>query len=207
MPPPTPCLILVFARAPIAGRCKTRLIPKLGAQGAAQVHRELVLKTLHTALAVTEARVELWCAPDTQHGFFYACRRRHGVRLQRQRAGDLGAKMSHAIAHALRRARSVIVIGTDCAVLSADDLRAALNALTTHDTVLQAAEDGGYVLIGARRWSTRALANIRWSSGQELGQTRRHLHRFGLSAAERPPLWDVDQPADVVRARRLTLIS
>lgn len=199
-----PCpLILVFARAPVPGRCKTRLIPRLGRRGAAQVHRALALKTLRTACAVTGARTELWCAPDTRHGFFNACRHRLEVRLHRQRAGDLGEKMSHAIAQALRRTERVIVIGTDCAVLSAADLRAALTALDTHDTVLQPAEDGGYVLIGARRWRTGALHGIEWSSGRELTQTRRGLQRNGLSLALLEPRWDVDDPADYIRARRL----
>lgn len=200
-------LILVFARAPVPGRCKTRLIPKLRAAGAARTHRALTLKTLNTATAVTDARTELWCAPATSHGFFKACRRRHGVPLHRQRAGDLGAKMSHAIARALRRASAVIVVGTDCAVLSADDVRAALAALATHDTVLQPAEDGGYVLIGARRWSAGVLRRIRWSSGRELAQTQRRLRHHGLSVALLESRWDVDGPGDYIRARRLNLIA
>lgn len=200
-------LILVFARAPVPGRCKTRLIPKLSAAGAARTHRALTLKTLDTAGAVTEARTELWCAPSSAHGFFNACRRRRGVSLHRQCAGDLGAKMAHAIARALRRASQVIVVGTDCAVLSASDVRAALAALATHDTVLQPAEDGGYVLIGAKRWSASVLRRIRWSSGRELAQTQRRLRHHGLSVALLEPRWDVDGPGDYVRARRLNLIS
>lgn len=202
----SPSLILVFARAPVAGRCKTRLIPQLGPRGAARTHRALALKTLHTACSVTEARTELWCAPDTRHGFFNACRRDGGVSLHRQRAGDLGTKMSHALARSLRRAKRVIVIGTDCAVLSAADLRAALAELDTHDTVLQPAEDGGYVLIGARRWNAHALRGIDWSSGRELVQTRNGLQRSGLSVALLDARWDVDGPADYIRARRLNLI-
>lgn len=200
-------LILVFARAPVAGRCKTRLMPKLGARKAAQVHRALVLKTLRTACAVKDARTELWCAPNAMHGFFSACRLRLGMALHRQRRGDLGAKMSHAIARALRRAPRVVIIGTDCAVLNVDDLRAAFAALSTHDTVLQPADDGGYVLIGAQRWCANALHGIDWSSGRERGQTQRRLQRHGLSVALLEPRWDVDGPNDYVRARRLGLIS
>lgn len=200
-------LILVFARAPVPGRCKTRLIPRLGPRGAAHAHRALALRTLRTACAMTGASTELWCAPDTTHGFFKDCRRRFGVRLRRQCTGDLGARMSQAIAQALRRATRVILVGTDCAVLNAADLRAALNALENHDTVLQPAEDGGYVLIGAGRWNAGALHGIRWSSGQELAQTRHGLQRSGLSVALLEPRWDVDGPGDYVRANRLGLIS
>lgn len=194
--------ILVFARAPLPGRCKTRLIPALGRAGAARLHRLLVLRTLAAARA-SGLPVELWCAPDASHGFFAACRRDHGVRLRRQPSGDLGRRMALALARVLREgAGAAVLVGSDCPAFTRRDFAAALAALRTHDCVLQPSTDGGYVLVGARRLERRALAGITWSSGRELAQTRVRLERLSLSAVEGAPLMDVDTPADYRAARR-----
>jgi len=194
--------VLVFARAPVPGRCKTRLIPALGRQGAARLHRRLVLRTLAAARA-SRLPVELWCAPDPSHGFFAACRRDYGVRLRRQPGGDLGRRMALAMARALRDgASAAILVGSDCPQLTARDLADARAGLARADCVLQASTDGGYVLIGARRSERRALAGIAWSSGRECRQTLRRLRRLGLACATLPPRSDVDTPADYRNARR-----
>ena len=198
-------IVIVFARAPTPGTCKTRLIPRYGARGAARIHRALVRRTLETACAAGMA-VELWCAPDTRHGYFLECRRRHGVRLKRQHAGDLGRRMGLALAHALQRCDAAIIVGTDCAVLEVADLHDARAVLHAHDHVIQPAEDGGYVLIGARRTDPGALRGIAWSSGRELAQTRARLARRGRSCVLLPARWDIDHPGDVRRARRAGLM-
>lgn len=198
--------ILVFARAPVPGRCKTRLIPHLGRLGAARLHRQLTERAVATA-AASGAAVELWCTPHTGHGGFHRLRRAYGLRLRRQAVGDLGAKMAGAIGQALRRgATSCVVIGTDCPNLGVGDLRQAFAALANHDAVLQPATDGGYVLIGARRLPAGALRSIRWSSGKELAQTRARLARFGLAWHELPARCDLDTPADYRQARRAGLL-
>ena len=193
--------ILVFARAPVAGRCKTRLIPALGANGAASLHRALVRRTLAAACASGVA-VELWCAPDTRHGFFTACRREFGVRLRRQPGGDLGRRMALALDRALRDgAGAVVLAGSDCPGFTPRDFTDALAALATHDCVLTPSSDGGYVLIGARHVERRALAGIAWSSGRELAQTRGRLRRLGQTLSEEAPLMDIDTPQDYKSAR------
>ena len=194
--------IVVFARAPRPGRCKTRLIPALGATGAAALQRRLALRTVQEACG-TGAPVELWCAPDTHHAFFARCRRAPGVRLRRQPAGDLGRRMALALRAA---AGPAVLVGSDCPGLTAADLRAALAALARHDCVLQPSTDGGYVLIGARRLEPRALAGIHWSSGRELAQTRRRFARLGLRWTELPARDDLDTPGDYRRARRAGLL-
>ena len=194
--------IIVFARAPVPGLCKTRLIPKYGALGAARLHRGLVRKTLATVCAVKSARIELWCEPHVRHGFFLMLRRQFGVVLRAQPAGDLGRKMALALTRTLARGKKrVLLVGTDCAALRTVDLSTALAALDRSDAVLQPSEDGGYVLIGASRFAVSALRGVRWSSGNELRQTRARLARRGISCALMPALWDVDFPRDVKRAR------
>lgn len=198
--------LLVFARAPRAARCKTRLIPRYGARGAAAIHQQLVEKTLRTANEVN-AVTELCCEPDSQHGFFAVCRRRYRLALHRQHAGDLGRKMALALQRALRTANTVVIIGTDCPGLTATDIEQAFIALEQgSDSVIKPAQDGGYVLIGAHQPLGSALRHIAWSSGQELRQTLHRLQRRGLSVKLLAPSWDVDHPWDVIRARRESLL-
>jgi rSAM/selenodomain-associated transferase 1 len=198
--------ILVFARAPVPGRCKTRLIPALGGRGAAALHRALVRRTLAVARA-SGGTVELWCAPDASHGFFAACRREFGVRLRRQPGGDLGRRMALALARALREgAGAAVLVGSDCPEFTPGDFTDAVAALGTRDGVLQPSTDGGYVLIGARRLERRALAGIAWSSRRELAQTRRRFARLGLDWQDLAARGDVDTPADYRAARRAGVI-
>lgn len=193
--------ILIFARAPVAGACKTRLIPSVGRQGAARAQRYLLEKTLETAIASGLAPVELWCEPDCGHPFLQRCRSDYGVRLHRQPAGTLGRKMSEALRMTLRETRHAVLIGTDCPALTHADIAAALAALQKNSAmVFQPAEDGGYVLVGANRAEPRLFRNIAWGGPGVMSATRRRLARLAIAWTELPTLWDVDEPADLRRA-------
>jgi uncharacterized protein len=188
--------ITILAKAPLPGYAKTRLIPELGAAGAAALQDWLLQRTVHTALTAGLGPVSLWTTPDDSHPAF----RRHAatVSLRRQPDGDLGQRMQTAIAQS-PTAAGTLVIGTDCPALTADHLRQAATALQTHDATLIPAEDGGYVLIGLRQAHPAVFADIAWSTDQVLAETRRRLQQNGLSLFEFSPLWDVDRAADFLR--------
>lgn len=193
-----PVHIAVFARAPVAGAAKTRLIPAIGATAAARVHRKLVLKTLKTAYAAKLGPVTLWAAPDTSHRFFRALTKL-GVLCRDQCAGDLGARMQHALSAS--HPRPTLLIGSDCAPLQTEHLIAAANVLRTgHDAVFLPAEDGGYVLIGLNAEANPVLFDdIPWGTSEVMRITRTRLDRLGYSWREPITLWDIDQPADLDR--------
>lgn len=192
-----PVRVLVFARAPVAGRCKTRLIPRYGAIGAMRLHRRLVERALSLALDAGIGEVELWTTPSPAHPYFATLRRAQGLRLRRQCPGDLGRKMSHALACALREgAAGAVLIGTDAANLSATDLRNAAQALTAGaDIAIQPASDGGFVLIAARTNPGSRLQGVAWSSGMELRQTCARLRALRIARLETRR--DIDRPRDV----------
>lgn len=199
--------IVVFARAPEPGAAKTRLIPVLGADGAAALHGLLIERTLATAIASAVGRVELWCTPTAQHPLLSACLQRYRVEGVTQCDGDLGARMQHAAASSLAVNRHVLLIGTDCPALTADDLRAAARALEAqYDAVVMPAEDGGYVLLGLNSWDARLFNDIAWGSDQVLAATRARLSALAWRWHELPPSWDVDRPQDVERLRTSGLI-
>lgn len=191
--------VLVFAKAPIPGRAKTRLEPALGASGAAALHARLTHWTVEHALR-SRATVELWCADDPGHPFYRTLAEMRGIPLHRQSGRDLGERMSSALSDALTRACAAIVIGTDCPGLGPEHLDIAARLLLRHacDLVLGPALDGGYVLIGTHRPQPELFDSMPWGSNLVLEETRARLERLGLSWHELEPLADIDRPADLV---------
>ncbi|MBL8258612.1 MAG: TIGR04282 family arsenosugar biosynthesis glycosyltransferase [Candidatus Competibacteraceae bacterium] len=200
--------LLVFAKAPVPGQVKTRLAGRLGARGAARLYRRLLARTLRAAQVARLCPVELWCAPDSSHGFFGQCRRAYGVRLRRQGEGDLGRRMDRALKQALRESRQAVLIGGDCASVGAPELRAAFEQLASgYDAVLGPAQDGGYVLVGLSRPCPPMFRKIAWSAPTVLEATRRRLRQAGARWFELPLGWDVDTPADLKRLRGATVLA
>lgn len=196
--PSTRIELTILAKAPLPGLCKTRLIPHLGAAGAAALQGWLLQRTVATAVSADIGPVSLWCAPDETHPDFLRCRAFGDVRLLPQPQGDLGARM-HAAVAAARTPAGTLIIGTDCPALTPGLIRQVADALGCHDAVLVPAEDGGYVLIALRRADPRLFEAIDWSTDRVMAQTRLRLQTLGLDWHETPPLWDVDRPADFER--------
>ncbi len=191
--------VIVLARAPVPGVAKTRLIPALGPDSAARLHARLVERTLATACAAGIGPVELCCAPDVTHPFFAACAARFGVALTAQGAGDLGERMDRALAVDL----PAVLVGSDCAVMTPDYLRAGSDALRDGcDLAFGPAEDGGYVLVAAGRMRPGLFEGIPWGGPAVMAAQRSRLRALGLRWSELPPLWDVDRPDDLERLRR-----
>lgn len=193
--------LAILAKAPIPGRVKTRLIPRLGAEGAAELHRRLVWHTLKTAVAATSpASITLWtglAAPHTEeHAFFDECAEHFGIRLRAQPGGDLGIRMHAALA---AMPGPGLVIGCDCPMLDATLLQRCQNSLAALDCVLLPAEDGGYALVGSRRVDRRLFADIDWSTERVMAQTLSHIAELGWTYACPARVWDVDRPADIDR--------
>lgn len=195
--------ILVFAKAPVAGQVKTRLIPLLGADGAAALHRQLLAHALGVARSATAGSLELWCAPDTTHPYLQTIAAAHGATLHRQLGDDLGARMAHAFTDALQRHERALCIGADCPMLTARHLREADAALRNgNDAVFVPAEDGGYALVGLARSVPDIFNGIDWGGPQVMAQTRTRMRAAGVRWQELETLWDVDRPGDLQRLQQ-----
>lgn len=189
--------LAIFAKRPIAGHSKTRLIPALGAHGAADLHRKMVIRTLDLADELARRRA-IDCAvwhTTPEEGESDDCFA--GATLQPQVEGDLGERMLHALTAMLRRASAAIIIGTDCPDLCVDDLEAAFDALRNHDLVLGPATDGGYYLIGLVRPVPGLLRHMTWSHHGVLEETIRRARDLGLRIHLLPHHDDVDEPKDL----------
>jgi rSAM/selenodomain-associated transferase 1 len=195
--------ILVFAKAPVPGRAKTRLIPALGAVGAAALQARLIEQTLATATRAELCPVELWCAPDARDPRLRALGARFNLPLRTQHGADLGERMRDALAGTLSAAPFAVLIGTDCPALTAAYLEEAIAGLSAgQDVVLGPVEDGGYALIGARRVAPALFEEIPWGSDAVLSHTCARLRHLGWDWRLLATLWDLDRPADLARLAR-----
>lgn len=198
----TACDLLVFARTPVAGQVKTRLIPVLGAEGAARLYERFLLRTLETAVGAAPGRVQLWCTPTTDHPFLERCAREFDVKLRLQSGRDLGERMDHALSACIDT--GAVLVGCDCPELTVEDLESAASWLSDGTpVVLGPSEDGGYYLIGLCTPVPGLFEDVHWGRPSVLEVTRARLRDLGLRWRELPTRWDVDRPADLERLANL----
>jgi len=199
--------IAVFAKAPIEGLAKTRLIPYLGASRAADLQRAMIENTLAKALTSNVGPVSLWCAPDCRHELFTVLAANYEIELHPQVGADLGSRMFNAF-DVLTPRYPVMLIGTDCPVLTPLNLIESANLLSEgSDVVFLPTEDGGYALIGAAKAWPEIFADIRWGTDRVMAETRLRARALGLLTAEPATVWDIDTPADYDRAEAYGLID
>jgi rSAM/selenodomain-associated transferase 1 len=198
--------ILVMARAPEAGRAKTRLIPALGEEGAAKLHGYLVERLLGELSKAAIAPITLCCTPEIEHPFFHHCRDNFGIRLQQQRGRDLGERLHYSLSKSLDHYKYAVVVGCDIPQLGAVDVSTAFQLLEQgRQAVISPAEDGGYALLGLSQPAPELFNNIEWGTERVLSQTRQRLTAMDWSWHELRPLWDVDRPEDLQRLSALEL--
>ena len=193
--------IVIFAKAPQPGSVKTRLIPALGATGAATLARKLLAHTLQQALAADVGKVELCMSPIPADAAWHDVLLPSGVEQTGQGEGDLGERMAGAVRRSTQHAKSasgpVMLVGTDCPALTAPLLKQAAQQLQTHDAVLLPAHDGGYVLLGLKSPCPELFEHMAWSTSVVSAETLRRMATLNMRVWQGPKLHDIDEPADL----------
>ena len=198
--------LILFTRYPEPGKAKTRLIPALGAEAAADLHRQMTEHTLAQVKPLQQNRsltVEIWFAGGdrTRMQSWLGS----DVTYQPQPEGDLGDRMAQAFQTAFDGGmKSAVIIGTDCPELTDALLTEAFQALPQTDLVLGPAADGGYYLIGLRRLVPDLFKTIAWSTDRVFQQTVDIANNLNLSLTTLPTLTDVDRPDDLPVWERVT---
>ena len=189
--------IVIFAKAPVPGFAKTRLIPALGAQGAANLARRMLDHTLAQALAAEVGPVELCVTPSPIEAVWQTFAVPATVAWSDQGDGGLGTRMARAAQRVISAGESVLLIGTDCPALDAAHLRRAALSLQHFDTTLVPTADGGYVLLGLNRFHVSLFEAIEWSTDSVAAETLRRLARLDWKVQKTPTVHDIDEPADL----------
>ena len=197
---PDQCAIAIFAKAPVEGFTKTRLIPRLSAAGAAELQKTLITRAVEVAKAAKLGPVSLWCTPDCRHAFFREIAEKYSIVLHAQTGDDLGAKMENAF-ELLTKTMPALLMGTDCVAIDAALITRCAAALQNdHDAVFLPVEDGGYILIGLKRPIAELFHDMPWTTERVMPETRRRASEIGLKIEEPETLWDIDRPEDYERA-------
>lgn len=204
--------ILIFTKPPLPGNVKIRLIPALGTEGAATIHREMAEYTFRWAHSLERSKlcsVEVWFkegrpAMEKWLEFDWPLREQRGV--------DFGARMFNAFFDVFRDGcRRAVVVGTDCPELTGAHLRRVFKALDDYDVVLVPTKDGGYSLIGLKNPEPELFFRIPWGSNRVLEMTMERARSEGLTVKQMGEVRDVDYPQDLavwtkVKQGRLSII-
>jgi len=195
--------LVVFTRSPVIGEVKTRLQPDYSQEQSLLVHKKLLLNTLALTEKLNSLDIELCCTPSRNTLFFLDCENRFPIRLADQQGADLGERMAFSLSVALQTYEKVIIIGTDCPEIDEFYIENAIQALDENDAVIGPAEDGGYVLLGLRKFSPELFTGFSWGSNTVLSQTRQVLNDLAWSYKELGIMRDIDRPEDLHRYQDL----
>jgi rSAM/selenodomain-associated transferase 1 len=195
--------IVIFAKAPVPGSVKTRLIPVLGEIGAAQLAVEMLQATVAQACAADLGMPELCATPRPEDSSWQPFLPAEQVSLADQGEGDLGVRLARAASRVIGAGENILLIGTDCPALDSQKLRAAALAFATNDAVIHPTMDGGYALLGLRRFDPSLFQEIAWSGPTVAADTISRIEALGWRLVVRETLRDIDEPEDLAAAGEL----
>ncbi|WP_017306087.1 TIGR04282 family arsenosugar biosynthesis glycosyltransferase [Spirulina subsalsa] len=188
--------LIIFTRYPEPGKTKTRLIPVLGATGAAEIQRQMTEHTLKQARCLSNLSLDIYFAggnPTLMAEWLGS-----DLHYKPQSQGDLGQRMAEAFRQAFQEGQErVLIIGIDCPGLTQTILEQGFRALQHHDLVIGPAEDGGYYLIGLNRLIPELFQGIAWGTDRVFAQTGEIAQGLGCAIATLPQLPDIDTPQDL----------
>lgn len=187
-------LIIVFAKNPEPGKCKTRLAKSIGDEKALEVYRELLKHTAETIGKVNAHRAVFYSEEIHQNDFWDEAL----FQKQVQSRGHLGKKMQAAFEWGFNRDYSKIcIVGSDLLELEPEDVERAFDELEHKDLVFGPASDGGYYLMGMARFYKNAFLDKAWSTETVLENTLKDLEGLNISYLETKT--DIDTVEDLVK--------
>ena len=196
--------LIIFTRYPEPGTTKTRMIPELGAEGAADLQRRMtdhLVAKVKTLIEQRSVKVEIrfdggsqrlmreWLGPSFTYGH--------------QGQGHIGRRMHRALVDGFQNGdRSIVIIGSDIPDISTTIINRAFQELEKTNLVLGPAGDGGYYLIGMHKTDQfqaypELFGGINWGTNQVLTQTIATANQLGMGYALLDTLQDVDRPEDL----------
>jgi rSAM/selenodomain-associated transferase 1 len=199
--PMKPVRIVIFAKAPQPGFAKTRLIPALGSQGAADLARRMLIHTLGVALGAKVGPVELCLTPSLLNPVWQtlaiANEVHNAVHWSDQGNGDLGVRLARVAKRVIESGESILLIGSDCPELGVAELQQAAYALQHTDAALFPTADGGYALLGLNHFHPSLFEGMAWSTDTVAFETLCRFGHLGWSVQSHSILHDIDEHADL----------
>jgi uncharacterized protein len=191
--------IIVFAREPIAGKCKTRLIPELGAAAAARLADAFIDDALRKAAGLGGRKLVIAASfpgPVRRGKYFVRLARRYGADLVDQGEGHLGRRMARVLCR-YADPPGAVLFGSDTPSVPPSFIRQSMVALQRTPVLIAPALDGGYYLVGICGAVPKIFSSISWGGSRVLEQTLGRLHRLGIRYELGPWWYDIDRPIDL----------
>jgi len=189
--------LIIFAKAPIAGFAKTRLIPALGEDGAAQLAKKLLLNTVRNGVEAKFTITELCVTPEPSDSIWKPLAIADDIVWSAQGDGDLGDRLARASKRAIDKGEAVLLIGTDCPQLTPSILQDAATALIDANAVIIPAADGGYTMLGLNEFHPSLFEHIAWSTESVFVDTVHRLKKLHWRITVLQHLHDIDEPKDL----------
>ncbi|MFQ3243783.1 MAG: rSAM/selenodomain-associated transferase 1 [Arenicella sp.] len=189
--------LLLFAKAPIAGKVKTRLMTNCSAEQAAEIAKRLMQASIQRACEFWPGDVYLSAWLDLDHHFFNHMLQRYPVRITQQCEGDLGEKMRHALA---TFGYPAAIMGCDAPHTKGATLQQAYRLLQQGESVIGPSEDGGYYFLGLCQTADRLFIDKPWGSEYVLEETLSSAEDEGLTLSQLSALNDVDEWQDLLES-------
>lgn len=193
--------LIIFAKRPVAGKVKTRLIPALSAKEAAALYNCMLTDTIAKTESLKEVDRFLFITGGTESSAFF-----HelfpGMPIFQQAGNDLGERMEAAFAAVFSMGyQAAAIIGTDSPDLPLQFIEETYGILEKHqaEAVFGPSEDGGYYLLAMRRLHSVFFTGIHWSTGRVLHQSLENAEKVGLRVVQLPHWYDVDTIEDLAR--------
>lgn len=204
-----PTHLIMFAKAPVPGRVKTRLAKHIGSEAATALYVAFLRDLTSTLLALAQANPQLACvlsvSGDTEHPLFLELEER-GLTRVAQRGDGLGERLEHAVQWSrVEGAQSTILIGSDAPTLGVEFFAGALRAMETRDVVISPSSDGGYTMLGLKGAPGGLFRDVPWSTPEVFGTTLRRAAEDKRSIKVLPLTFDVDTLEDFFLLRAFLL--
>lgn len=196
MPSRTEILVCLFAKAPQAGKVKTRMQPLLSESECLELHCDL-LQLCCSNLRQLPDNFTVQLHITAAHPLFCRLSEEFGFARVLQRGRNLGARMSHAVRSGLQCADSVVLVGADCPGVDSGILEQMQRSLSCNEAVVVPAHDGGYVALGLSRHASQLFCELPWGSSTVAEETRKRLNALGWTNEWLPAQADIDRPEDL----------
>lgn len=201
--PQSNTLIILFAKEPIPGQVKTRLIPYLGEQGAFDLYSKMFHLQLERFYQFPNCDFSLHLSPSNHSAFAQDLQQKYGINIQAQYGDGLGERMFNSIEKGLKTHRHVILLGADTPFLDQAVMHSVIEGLEKASMVFVPALDGGYMLVATDRIDSEIFRGIDWSTGRVMQQTRERIENMGWEHLELEALPDIDEKEDLVLLERI----
>ncbi len=192
----------VMARAPVLGRCKTRLAATLGDEAATRLYEAMLGDSLDLFARVGATRLVIMTAPEDDGVAIMTQLAPPGWEVVAQEGAALGERLAHAFRTLGREGDAVLLVDSDSPTVRPEPIaEAVLRFHGPRRALMGPCDDGGYYLIGLTSLELGILDGIAWSTPQVAAQTRARCKVLGLALEELPGAFDVDRATDLARLR------